>query len=94
MLPAGMLPASMAMYLPGCGLDLATSMPQQAALQQLHLQQQLQAAAQAAQAGLDSAFIAGMERQDQRSLVRIALLLHWLLASQGPQHVQVLSPLP
>lgn len=65
MLPAGMLPASMAMYLPGCGLDLATSMQQQVALQQLQLQQQLQAAAQAAQAGLDPAFTAGMERQDR-----------------------------
>jgi hypothetical protein len=68
MLPASMLPESMAMYLPGCGLDLATRMQQQVALQlQLQLQQQQlqQAAAQAAQAGLDPAFTAGMERQDR-----------------------------
>jgi hypothetical protein len=85
-----MLPASMAMYLPGCGLDLATSMQQQVILQQLQLQQQLHSGSSTSSTGW-----AGWTQPSlQAWSVRIALLLHWLLASQGPQHVQVLSPLP
>ncbi len=77
---------------PGCGLDLATSMQQQVALQQL----------QCSSCSCSSSFrqqhkqhrLGWTQPSLQAWSVRIALLLHWLLASQGPQHVQALPPLP